>query len=138
MVRKRSLILTTTYQVVSVSGNDKDNLMSDLWNEIKWKKVWNGVREIKNHLQKKNKKMKIMCDMFVTPSSRSSPNGSLVSLSFSIRSVCFFIIISNTQHTKMTTNKQQRKKGKDRDDIDREIQIAEWGEREKLSWVRDE
>lgn len=33
----------------------------------------------------------------------------------------------------MTTNKQQRKKGKDRDDIDREIQIAEWGEREKLS-----
>lgn len=74
-----------------------------------------------------------MCDMFVTPSSRSSPNGSLVSLSFSIRSVCFFIIISNTQHTKMTTNKQQRKKGKDRDDIDREIQIAEWGEREKLS-----
>lgn len=32
----------------------------------------------------------IMCDMIVTPSSRSSPNGSLVSLSFSIRSVCFF------------------------------------------------
>lgn len=44
----------------------------------------------KKSSSKKNKKMKIMCDMFVTPSSRSSPNGSLVSLSFSIRSVCFF------------------------------------------------
>lgn len=33
----------------------------------------------------------------------------------------------------MTTNKQQRKKGKDRDDINREIQIAEWRERERNS-----
>lgn len=138
MFRKRSLILTTTYQVVSISGNDKDNLMSDLWNEIKWKKVWNGVREIKNHLQKKIKKWKL-CVICLWPLPHDHHRTDLSSLFHFLFAVfAFFIIISNTQHTKMTTNKQQRKKGKDRDDIDREIQIAEWGEREKLSWVRDE
>lgn len=69
-----------------------------------------------------------VCDPFLTITEQISR-----SLSFSIRSVCFFYYYFKYTTYEDDDEQTTEKKGKDRDDIDREIQIAKWGERERYS-----